>query len=259
MRTLIAQPGPDRALLQRIDDLQRRLDDLTAHPIATVAPPPPPPPRTPPRTFGLDPNKLFSVKVGTSPVEGPANAKVTMIATSDYACPYCEKVMATFDDLRKKYGNDLRIVHKSFIVHKYGSTDVTAHAVAACAANKQHKWRAMDDLLWKEAFHARAFDAATLDTIAEHAKLDMKKYRADVPGCQKEIDDENAVFQKLGVGAIPTMFINGHAISGAQPIEAFTKIIDAALADANTAIGRGVKQDRYYDQEIVAKGTDTGP
>nr|HEX4316207.1 thioredoxin domain-containing protein [Kofleriaceae bacterium] len=255
LRALIATPhasSPDDEA-KRLRLLEAKVDDLAAQAIAARAATTPPPPHH----VGPDPSKLYAVRVGGAPQDGPANAKVTLITTSDYACPYCERIRTTLDDLRKKYGNDLRVVHESFVVHKGQSLDVTPHAVAACAANKQKKWRAMDDALWDEAFKARAFDAATLDTIAEHAKLDMKRYHADIPACEKEIADENAAMQKLGVGAIPTTYINGHVLTGAMPIENFEALIDQALADANASIARGVKQDRYYDQEIVGKGTDT--
>jgi protein-disulfide isomerase len=35
---------------------------------------------------------------------------------------------------------------------------------------------------------------------------------------------------QLGVGSTPTIFINGRAIAGAQPFEAFQSIIDEELA-----------------------------
>ena len=55
--------------------------------------------------------------VDGDPFEGPADAKVTIIKAYDYMCPFCDKVRPTMDELRKKYGNDLRVVYKQFVVH----------------------------------------------------------------------------------------------------------------------------------------------
>ncbi|MCX5746463.1 MAG: disulfide bond formation protein DsbA, partial [Proteobacteria bacterium] len=45
--------------------------------------------------------KTYSVPVDGDPADGPADAKVTIVKAYDYACPYCEKVRPTMDELRK--------------------------------------------------------------------------------------------------------------------------------------------------------------
>ena len=58
----------------------------------------------------------------------------------------------------------------------------------------------------------------------------------------------------MNVNATPAFFINGRYLSGAQPIEAFDKVIQEEKAKAEAAIATGVAQADYYDKEIVAKG-----
>jgi protein-disulfide isomerase len=53
--------------------------------------------------------------------------------------------------------------------------------------------------------------------------LNARTYRSTV---QKDIDEGT----RLGVIGTPTFFINGRVISGAQPLENFTRIIDEELA-----------------------------
>src|SRR4051812_32493105 len=53
--------------------------------------------------------KTYSVPLDGDSFDGPADAKVTLVKAYDYACPYCEKVRPTMDELHKKYGNDLRV------------------------------------------------------------------------------------------------------------------------------------------------------
>src|SRR5690348_5859775 len=61
--------------------------------------------------------KTYAVPVENDAFDGPADAKVTIVKAYDYACPYCERVRTTMEDLRKKYGNDVRVVSKQLVVH----------------------------------------------------------------------------------------------------------------------------------------------
>src|SRR2546429_565481 len=122
---VVAACQPDqRSLEKKIDDLSKDVKEIKtsiAQGRAGAAAQPPRP-------------KAYGVPIGGPPVDGPADAKVTLVKAYDYACPYCEKVRDTMDDLRKKYGNDLRIVFKQFVVHPQTAT---TGALAVCAANKQ--------------------------------------------------------------------------------------------------------------------------
>ncbi len=199
-----------------------------------------------------DPEVVYSVPVGTSPVLGPPDAKVTMVIAFDYACPFCRRCWSTVDQLRAKYGDDLRVVYKAFIVHPDRATAAT---YAACAAHHQGKWRAMTDLLWTKAYDARKFDQDNIDALEREAGLDPALAQRDIAGvCRQEIAADAALFKRLGVRATPTFFINGRYLVGALPIGDFEKVIDVELAKANLAIERGVKPEKLYDQEVVGKG-----
>jgi predicted DsbA family dithiol-disulfide isomerase len=62
-----------------------------------------------------------------------------------------------------------------------------------------------------------------LDGTAFEACLDSGKF-------DKFIRDDMDFSVKLGVRSTPTFFINGLALVGAQPIDAFKQIIDKELA-----------------------------
>jgi len=65
--------------------------------------------------------------------------------------------------------------------------------------------------------------AVGLDAARFDACLDSHKYAAAVDADIKMGND-------AGVNGTPAFFINGRMISGAQPFEAFKKIIDEELA-----------------------------
>jgi len=204
------------------------------------------------RTHEPDKSAVYSVPVGGSPAVGSPKAKVTMVMAMDFACPYCRRAWDTVDDLRKKYGTDLRVVYKAMIVHPQVATH---SALAACAANHQGKFRALADLIWAKSFDVHDYADTTIDGLAKDAKLDLARYKTDLAGpCAQEVKDEQAQLQRLGVSATPTFFINGRYLAGAMPAADFEKIIDDELAKANTAIKGGVAAEKYYEQEIVGKG-----
>jgi protein-disulfide isomerase len=71
--------------------------------------------------------------------------------------------------------------------------------------------------------------------LKQHAadlKLDTEKFNAcvDARRFQKDIDADLDAAQLLGVSGTPHFFINGRALSGAQPFEAFKAVIDEELA-----------------------------
>ena len=50
---------------------------------------------------------------GAGPAEGPADALVTIVDWSDYACGYCNRVQDTLDRLDRLYPGLIRWVHRT--------------------------------------------------------------------------------------------------------------------------------------------------
>jgi protein-disulfide isomerase len=219
-----------------------------------------------------DPAKTYAVPVDGDPFDGPADAKVTLVKAYDYACPYCEKVRDTMDELRKKYGNDLRVVYKQFVVHPQVAT---AGALAFCAAGRQNKAVEMDKLLWDKSFKSHNFDKDATDNgqtqkcwessagcpvVLDYAKelgLKEDKFKADMKDCQNLIQKDMKELQTLGVGATPSFFVNGRFLAGAMPVENFTALIDEEMKKAETVIASGTPRGEYYQQAVVGKGLKT--
>lgn len=256
----------NRNLERKIDEMAKDIKEIKAQRGAAGA--------AAPRPTRVEPDrqKTYSMPIEGDPVDGPADAKVTLVKAYDYACPYCEKVRDTMDELRKKYGNDLRIVFKQFVVHPQIAT---APALAVCAANKQGKFLQMDQLLWDKGFKNRQFDkdasaeaggqpqrcweaAAGCPIVvgfAQELQLNVDKFKADMKGeCQALIQKDQRDLQVLGVGATPSFFINGRFMSGAMPIDNFVALIDEELKKANEKISAGVSAANFYQQVVVDKG-----
>jgi protein-disulfide isomerase len=256
-----------KALEAKVDQINKKLDDLIksggARPGAAAAPQRAPRPEP-------DRAKTYSMPVDGDPFDGPADAKVTLVKAYDYACPYCERVRDTMDELRKKYGNDLRVVYKQFVVHPQVAT---AGALAFCAAAKQGKAHEMDVALWDKGFKQHQFDkdaeggqkcwesTAGCPIVLGFAKelgLNEDKFKTDMKECQQLTQKDMRELQTLGVGATPSFFVNGRFMSGAMPIENFTALIDEELKKANATIQKeGIPASQYYQKVIVERGQKT--
>lgn len=259
-----------KELNQRFDDLarelaaannlERKLDQLskTLDTLAAAANRPAPPPR--PRRPEPDRAVTYAVPIAGAASIGPADAKVTMIVGYDYACGYCEKVQPTLADLRKKYGPNLRMVFHHVVIHP---RTAMAPALAACAADKQGKYAAMDARLW-DAYRTRSFDAdrcwesqdgcPIIEGHASSSGLDLTRFKADLRACQPTISAGMRDLGVFGVAATPSFFINGRYISGAQPIESFSALIDEELAKADGRIRAGTPKRGYYQKWVLDAG-----
>jgi protein-disulfide isomerase len=215
-----------------------------------------------PRPPEPDRAKTYSIDVDGNPFAGPADAKVTIVKGYEYACFYCDKVRATMEEIRKKYGADVRIVYKQYVVHPQTAT---APALAACAAHKQGRYEQMDKLMWEKVFGAKNFDkdrcwespegCSVVVGLAQELQLNIDKFRSDMKGdCQQYVAKDQAALRTLGMSATPGFFINGRWISGAQQLQTFVTVIDEELKKANQRIADGTTQDSYYKTWVVDRG-----
>ena len=176
-----------------------------------------------------DPNKVYDVKIGDAPVRGPKNAPVTMIAFSEFQCPFCARAEKTTEQLLKDYDGKIKYVFRSYLLPMHSKAPL-AHA-AAYAAGRQGKFWEMHDKIFA---NNRQLDEDTFKGYAQELGLNMAKFEKDMkdPDISKEWEDDKVEAGKQGVRSTPTFFINGKMVRGAKPIEEFKKVIDEALKQA---------------------------
>jgi protein-disulfide isomerase len=189
---------------------------------AALAPAPSPSPAGAPDDQG----GKFDVHVGDAPVKGPASAPVTLVAWSDFQCPFCSRAVPTVRQLEDDYKGKLRIAFKQFPLPFHDKAHLAAEA--ALAANEQGKFWQMHDKLFA---NQQALDRASLEKYAQDLGLDMGKFKAalDSGKFKDKVDAEDKEGAAFGVTGTPTFFINGTRLVGAQPLEAFKAAIDKEL------------------------------
>ncbi|WP_257460913.1 DsbA family protein [Archangium lipolyticum] len=207
-----------------------------------------------PNARPVDPT-VFKVPIDGSPVIGSADALVTLVEFSDYQCPFCARANATVEQLRKQYGNKLRVVMKENPLSFHPRAKPAA--LAALAAGEQGKYWEYHDKLFS---NAKALEDADLEKYATEIGLDLNRWKADLtnPKLSALIDRDQALAGKLGANGTPAFFINGRFLSGAQPIDNFKAIIDEELGKAEAMTRSGTPASQVY-AAILAKGVESAP
>jgi protein-disulfide isomerase len=213
--------------------------------VAPVAPPRPDAPETDAKVpIGAD-----------DAVRGSRLAPVTMVVFSDFQCPFCAKLETTISKLRTEYGDEtLRVVFKHHPLEMHPSARLAAET-----------GQAVYDLAGPEAFwryHAVVFrDQASMSpeslrAAAALSGLDPAALRALDEGLEgrrwaKKVEADLALGHSLGVEGAPASFVNGIAVSGAQPLATFKDLVEAELAKAKVLADGGVPKDAVYTRLVA--------
>jgi protein-disulfide isomerase len=176
---------------------------------------------------GPDPAARHTVSVDGSPVLGNENAKVTLVEFMDFQCPFCSRVRPTLDQIRTTYGDQVRIVSKHLPLRIH--PQAPGAAAAAEAAHRQGRYWEMRDRLFDAQ---RELSDEKYREIAQQLGLDLARFDQDraSPEVKQRVERDEQEAERLGVSGTPAFFINGRFLSGAQPFDAFKRMIDEELA-----------------------------
>lgn len=162
------------------------------------------------------------------PSRGNADAPVTLVEFSDYACYYCSKVNPTLGQLFKEYQGKIRHVFKDLpIISK-------ASPKAAEAAQCVHKIQ--PDLFWQyqQALfqNRKQLQPAALKKYAQNLGVDAGAFNTCLSNgeMKEKVKANMKEGRRLGVSGTPAVFINGIYISGALPYSEFKRMIEEELS-----------------------------
>jgi protein-disulfide isomerase len=199
------------------------------------------------------------IPVGAGPARGPATALVTIIAFSDFQCPFCKRAEETLGRIRREYGDKVRVVWRDMPLPFHSRAEPAAELARAARAQQG------DTGFW--AVHDLLFDAqpnleeADLERIAREAKLDVAKAMTAVKAksFKKVIDDDAEVGDDFEAAGTPHFFVNGRRLAGAQPFDKFKPIIDEEITKAEALLRNGTPRTGLYDALVKDGKTPPEP
>ncbi len=168
------------------------------------------------------------------PYRGRLDAPVQIEEFSDYQCPFCARFTAQTKpslDENQIASGDAVLIFYDFPLNIHPQAPAAAHA-ARCAGEQGAKayWQMHDSIFENTEAWSIADPTDVFVDLAGELGLDQAAFEA----CQTSNRYEEAVQAdynlglERGVRGTPTFFINGQAVSGAQPITVFDRAIEAA-------------------------------
>ena len=120
-------------------------------------------------------------------------------------------------------------------------------AEASMAANAQGKFWEMHDKLFA---NQGTLDDAHYEQYAKEIGLNVPKFKADLAAhkYKDQIDKDSKDGTAAGASGTPSFFINGRPLVGAQPVDAFTKVIEEEIKHADELIKKGTSMDKLYQK-----------
>ncbi|MBM3770104.1 MAG: thioredoxin [Acidimicrobiia bacterium] len=177
-------------------------------------------------SVSLDPPRV-QIDAAGRPTRGPNGAPIEIVEFSDFQCPFCLSAFPTVQKVLQIYGDKIRFTYRHYPLQNHPNARPAAEA-SACAAEQGKFWEYHDRLFTDQSKlsqgdlrqHAAALG---LNAINFNDCLESKRFA-------RQVDEDVDAGNKVGVNGTPAFFINGRILSGAQPFDAFKRIIDEELA-----------------------------
>lgn len=168
------------------------------------------------------------------PFLGPEDSSIVIVEFSDFNCGFCTRfAQDTLPQILENYGDQVKFVYRDMPI--LTETSAPAAQAGQCAAEQDAFWE-FHDLMFSDntARNRDAYIKFATDNNLDVAQftecIDSGKYSGEVT---LDLIDG----QSLGVRGTPAFFINGRFISGAQPYEIFSTVIEAELAKSSATGG----------------------
>ena len=169
-----------------------------------------------------------------APLEGNANAPVTIIEYSDFQCPYCGRFFSdAYPQIKQQYiaTGKVKLVFKDFpLTSLHPMAEKAAEAGQCALAQGNDKFWALHDKIFANQAQL-SVDNLKL-WASQVSGIDAAKFNSclDSGGMAAIVQQQEQEGQQAGVSGTPSFTINGKLVVGAQPFSAFQTAIDAALA-----------------------------
>lgn len=157
-------------------------------------------------------------------VRGRADARITIVEYSDFQCPFCSKGFNNLEEVRKKHGDQVRVVFKNKPLDFHPLAMPAAQWFEALALQSPEKAWTFHDSLFE---HQDKLGEDYFKQLTKDLGLDVAKAAKDAAGetVRKKIEADMKEAEKFGFSGTPGYLINGIPLRGAYPPAAFEQII----------------------------------
>ncbi len=164
-------------------------------------------------------------------VFGNKSAPITIVEYSDFQCPYCSRGYQTIQEVRKEYGDKVRVIFKHLPLDFHPLAMPAAKYFEAIAKQSPEKAEKFHDMVFENQALLKDKGEGYFKEVAKKVGADVKKVEADIKdeSIAKKIATDMEEARKFNMSGTPGFIINGVSLRGAYPFPEFKKIIDQHL------------------------------
>lgn len=162
---------------------------------------------------------------------GPKNAPVTIVAYSDFTCPYCRQAEYILLEVMKKYPDKIRVTFKPLPKDDPFSQAAAKYSLAAFRLDEDKGWKFFD-LLFRETEQYEREGDDFLKQAAAGLGFDFRKLNAEAgtPELQAMLEADRKEADRFGISGTPHFLVNDLLVRGAVSKELFEEAVNMALA-----------------------------
>lgn len=164
-------------------------------------------------------------------VFGNKSAPITIVEYSDFQCPYCSRGYQTIQEVRKEYGDKVKVIFKHLPLDFHPMAMPAAKYFEAIAKQSPEKAEKFHDMVFENQGMIKDKGEAYFKEVAKKVGADVKKVETDMKdeSIAKKIATDMEEARKFNMSGTPGFIINGVSLRGAYPFPEFKKIIDQHL------------------------------
>ncbi|CAK7043325.1 MAG: hypothetical protein DELT_02923 [Desulfovibrio sp.] len=168
------------------------------------------------------------------PFIGPEKAPVTIVAYSDYTCPYCADAAETVLQVIAARKSSVRFMFKNYPRRDQPLARLASEYVTAAFVLDPEKAWAYHDIVFAGQMRLLKEGEGFLRAEALALGYNLQKLGAEAKGRKVKtiIDEDIAEALEIGVPGTPFHMVNNLSVRGGLPLPAFLEAVDTALAGA---------------------------
>ena len=179
----------------------------------------------------MDAQQAKTIELQGRVFRGPDTAPVTIVAYSDFTCPYCRQAEHVVSEILRKYGDTVRFTFKALPKDDSYSQAAAKLVTAAFMADPAKGWE-LHDALFTGLERLEREGEAFLQEAAAGVGLDFKKLKtaAAAADVQARLDADRKEADTYGISGTPYFMVNDLLVRGAIGQDLFEEAVDKALA-----------------------------
>jgi protein-disulfide isomerase len=171
---------------------------------------------------------------GSDPVLGNPAGDVTVVAVTDYQCPYCKALTPNLD-LLLAADPGIRLVIKEFPILGPGSEMAARYALASA---RQGQYAAFHAALMADKTPEHQLDQGRIEAIATSLGLDLMRLKTDAesPAIVAKIAANRQLVQKLGISGTPGLIFGDQIQGGVMSLDMMKKAVSEARSQKTALV-----------------------